>query len=112
MIELIQKGSEDAAQVMQASTYKTDLTVQTVGESAKVLDEILAAIRQMHEMSIHIATAAEQQHAVTESVSNNITSAREMTSSIAEDADKSLESNKQSETLAVDLSRLTSQFTV
>lgn len=63
-------------------------------------------------MSIQIATAAEQQHAVTESVSHNITSAREMTLSIAEDADKSPESNKQLETLAVDLSRLTSQFKV
>ncbi|MBV7314384.1 methyl-accepting chemotaxis protein [Shewanella sp. NIFS-20-20] len=77
MIELLQQGSEQLSELMantvgQAQTSKTHVE-QTNAELMKITEQSV----QISVMSSHIATAAEQQHAVTLEVTSNLMDIRE-----------------------------------
>lgn len=64
--------SLEAVASMEASQEKTNLCIEQAQLADEALNEIAAAVSQMHSMTIQIASAAEEQSAVAEDISKSL----------------------------------------
>jgi aerotaxis receptor len=76
MISTLQNGARDAVVVMQQSSQYAENSVDQVQRAATSLDGISRRVNQITEMSLQIASAMEQQSAVSEDINRNIISIR------------------------------------
>lgn len=74
IISNLQKGAQDAVIVMEKGRTRVDECVQNAASAGELLEEIANDIGKVVEMTNHIASAAEEQSAVTEEINRNITS--------------------------------------
>ncbi len=72
MIEKLQQGAEQAVEVMNSSRNSSESTIDSAAQATQSLQVIFDAIASMNDMNTHIASAAQQQTAVSEEVSQNI----------------------------------------
>ena len=82
MIESLQSSATQAAEVMQQSQQSAIDSVEKAQEAGKSLGSITEAVKTIADMSAQIATAAEEQSAVSEEINrniNNISAATEKT---------------------------------
>jgi methyl-accepting chemotaxis protein len=112
MIERLQKGSEEAVNVMLSSKSAGEKTVETSASTGESLDEIINAVSIINDMNAQIANAAREQSQVGNSINENLLQ-------ILEESDKTanstIENNKSSTALqkqASELNQLISQFKV
>ncbi|OEY67597.1 methyl-accepting chemotaxis protein [Marinobacter sp. X15-166B] len=73
MIERLQKGAEDAVNVMKASTAVSNVSMEKAQDAMEALDRVAEAITSISQMTSQIATASEEQTAVTEELNASIT---------------------------------------
>lgn len=73
MIERLQKGANDAVEVMQASTAVSNVSMEKAQDAMDMLNRITTAITSISEMTTQIATASEEQTSVTEELNASIT---------------------------------------
>ncbi|WP_166260204.1 methyl-accepting chemotaxis protein [Marinobacter salicampi] len=73
MIERLQKGANEAVQVMQASTAVSNVSMEKAQDAMETLNRIAEAITSISEMTTQIATASEEQTSVTEELNASIT---------------------------------------
>ena len=72
MIERLQKGTSDAVSVMNEGSAKATNTVELAGTSANALEKIVESVGTISEMTIQIATAAEEQSAVAKEIDQSV----------------------------------------
>lgn len=112
MIEKLQKGSQEAVGVINESTEKTESTVETVGNALDSLSRIAESVKVITEKNLHIASAAEEQSAVTQEIDRSI----ERIAQLSEDSAKgSSEVSKETAELASlgrELKQLVGRFKV
>lgn len=72
MIESLQTSAAQAAEVMQQSQQSAIDSVEKAREAGKSLEGITDAVKTITDMSAQIATAAEEQSAVSEEINRNI----------------------------------------
>ncbi|WP_425273386.1 methyl-accepting chemotaxis protein [Pseudomonas morbosilactucae] len=77
MISTLQNGARDAVQVMQQSSEHAQNSVDQAQRAAAALDGISLRVNQITEMSLQIASAVEQQSAVSEDINRNIIGIRQ-----------------------------------
>ncbi|HEX8542057.1 MAG TPA: methyl-accepting chemotaxis protein [Pseudomonas sp.] len=112
MIQGIQKDSTRAVQSMQQSSSEAGSTLLIAHEAGAAIKQITAAISDINERNMLIATASEQQAQVARSVDENLVSIRDLSVQSSSAASQtSIASNELSQ-LAVDLNRLVSRFSV
>lgn len=96
-IERLQKGAHSAVEVMANSQKVSIDTVSKAGSAGESLERIASAVSTISDMNIQIAAASEEQTAVIEDISRNVTNISDATERTAQAA---VETANTSETLA------------
>ncbi|CAJ1793087.1 methyl-accepting chemotaxis protein [Aeromonas salmonicida] len=110
MLQRLQSGVKQAVDLMQASEERSQETVQEASHIATSLDSMVMAVSTINDMNIQIATAAEEQHAVSEEINKNLVAIQQIVSELT---DAAVESNSTTRDLASTgdkLRKLVSQF--
>ena len=88
MIESLQRGTQEATGVMERSQRRAQSSVEQANNAGAALESIATAVATITNMTVQIASAAEEQNAVAEEVNSNIVNINAMsqkTSSSAND---------------------------
>ncbi len=111
-IEQLQSGARNAVQAMDTSREMAESSVSQASQTGQALDEITTAVSTINDMNSMIASASNEQSAVTEEINQNvvnITQVAEQTASSAEQIDSS---SKELAHLSSQLQSLVGQFKV
>ncbi len=110
MIASVQSTAEQAVDSMRSSTARAQGTLEITQASGVVLEDIFAAIGQINERNLVIASAAEEQAQVAREVDSNLVAIRDLS---AQSAAGALQTNAASHALsklAAELSGLVGRF--
>lgn len=86
MIEQLQNGVRKAEHTINESRQMASETNEVAAEANLSLSEIREGIRQINDMTIHIATAAEEQSATSEEINRNTTNIRDICQNVSHSA--------------------------
>lgn len=86
MIQQLQAGVKNAENTITNSQELATKTQQVAGEADCVLNTIRDNIQEINQMTVQIATAAEQQSATSEEINRNTTNIRDISQSVAHSA--------------------------
>ena len=101
MIAELQNGTKEASQAMQKSCDQANISVEQADLGCQALIAISGKVTSISDMNSQIATAAEQQSAVTEEINHNITNI----SQIADESSKSAQETISANNSLVDLTK-------
>ncbi len=110
IIGSVQSNAEQAVGAMQASTTKAQDALHMTQASGDVLEEIFAAISQINERNLVIASAAEEQAQVAREVDRNLVAIRDLSAQSAEGAQQTNAASHELSRLAAELSSLVGRF--
>ncbi|MFV1984265.1 MAG: methyl-accepting chemotaxis protein, partial [Thiohalomonadales bacterium] len=110
MITALQQGTKDAVKVMEQSQEMTEASVLQASRAGESLQTITTSINSIMEMNTMIASAAEQQSAVTEEINKNIVAISKLAEQTTEASNQTTNSSSQLTELAQDLQTLVSKF--
>ncbi len=110
MIQELQKGAIDAVQIMQGSRVKSQQTVKSAAVAGDSLLTITHSVNRINEMNNTIASAAEEQSAVTEEINKNIATIRSAAEQTTDGAKQTTQASLELSKLAADLQQLIAQF--
>ncbi|MBW3164974.1 methyl-accepting chemotaxis protein [Ferrimonas balearica] len=109
-IDQLQQRAQSAGVVMQASRDKMLTSVEQVQQASCAIREITSAISQINDMAIQVASATDQQTAVTEELSHNITNINDAAVQVSQGTEQVSQSTHELSQLAVNLSELIRRF--
>jgi len=110
VIEKLQAQAAEAVQVMEHSKAQTKISVEHAQEAGKSLDVISSSVSDISDMNIHIATAAEEQSAVTEEINSNIVNISQVAETSSEGAAQISSATNELNILALELQSLVARF--
>ncbi|EKB17900.1 methyl-accepting chemotaxis protein [Aeromonas veronii] len=110
MLQRLQGGVKQAVEVMQASEARSQETVQEASHIASSLDSMVMAVSTINDMNIQIATAAEEQHAVSEEINKNLVAIQQIVSELTSAAVESNSTTRDLASTGDKLRKLVSQF--
>jgi len=110
MIGSIQGGTEQAVNSMRNSTERAESTLNIAKGAGLALDTINAAIVQINERNLVIASAAEEQAQVAREVDRNLVNIRDLSVQSATGASQTSSASGELSRLAVDLSSMVQRF--
>jgi len=109
-IERLQTGTNSAVKVMEESQIKSKKSVTNAEKSGKSINSILNSTEQINDMTSQIATAVEQQSAVSEEINNNINHIVTAGNNSLEQLSQVTKSSQQMQVASEKLCELTQQF--
>jgi len=109
-IEKLQAGSHGAVAAMHQGRTQAQNSVQKAAEAGQALESIARAVSTIHDMNTQIASAAEEQSAVSEEISRNVEQINSMSQHTAEGANQTSVASEELAKLATDLQTLVKQF--
>jgi methyl-accepting chemotaxis protein len=112
MIEHLQSGATQASSVMNLGREHAEKTVQLVSAAGESLTSIRDSVSQISEMSIQIATAAEQQGSVANEINQNIEGIRLISKQTAEATEHTNQAGSDLEQQATALHQFVNRFKV
>ena len=112
MIVSIQGGASKAVTSMGQSSERARASLEVAQGAGQALAEITAAIVQINERNVSIATATEQQAQVAREVDRNLTSIRDLSIQTSAGADQTSSASGELSRLAVQLNQVVLQFKV
>jgi len=112
MIERLQTGSQHAVQAMSTSQEKARVTVEQAGTAGSSLKEITTNVASINDMNLQIATAAEEQSAVSEEINRNVVEISQIAERSASGAEQTARASEELSGLAAHLQNLIRQFKV
>ena len=110
IIEKLQTGSSKAVAVMEKSREQSQAAVEYSTRSGVALTKIAEAIDSIHHMNIQIATAADEQSAVSQDVDQNITKIHTMSVELASGAEEHSQAGKSLSEMSGKLEEMVKQF--
>ncbi|UTW07750.1 methyl-accepting chemotaxis protein [Pseudomonas benzenivorans] len=110
MIERLQVGAQKAAGAMSQSREQAESGANRVLEAGEALETISDANREINEMAVQIASAAEQQAAVAQDISQRVQMIRDLASGNAEGSTQVTEASQGLAQLAEQLSQQVRHF--
>jgi len=110
MISRLQTSTTNVSESIKRSLAKGDSSVQLVSATADVLKTIDSQVSTINERSLQIATAAEEQTQVIESINQNMHQIADATESANQSASQSQVLGGELEKIGEQLERLVSQF--
>ena len=111
-IARLQEGARSAATVIEQSQRRAGETITKASEATAALASMSLQIDTLASMNTEIATAAEEQSAVTEAVKSTIFTIREVAAKTGRGSDQTLQAASALEQLARELSSSVSAFQV
>lgn len=112
MIEQLQNGTRQTVRIMEQSRARTGESVLQAEEADAALMSITQAVSVINDMNIQIASAAEQQSAVTEDINRNVANIGTVANEVAGGAAESSTASAGLTKLAEHQRRLINQFRV
>lgn len=112
MIEKLQNGANQAVEVMQKGRDQTATTVERANEAGESLQSITQAVTVIKDMNNQIASASEEQSAVTEEMKHNINNIAEVAVDTASGSREITDGANELSRLAEELKTLVGQFRV
>jgi len=110
MIEQLQGGANSAVALMNQSREQVGGVVEQARTAGSALTTLNASAQQIHQMSSHIATAAQQQAAVAEEVNRNLNDIQQVAQQSSDGVEEINRAALQLTEMANRLDRLVSQF--
>jgi methyl-accepting chemotaxis protein len=110
MIVKLQNGSREAVAVMQRSRTQAHIGVEKSREAMQSLEAISLSVETIDAMNLQIASAAEEQTAVTEEINRNIVHITSLSEHTSSGANQTTAEARQLNQLAENLQKLTKQF--
>ena len=110
MITELQNGAREASQTMQKSCEQANGSVEHVNQGCQSLSTIAEKVMAISDMNNQIATAAEQQSAVTEEINRNITNISQVADESTRSAQESIATNASLLTLTQKFDGMARQF--
>lgn len=102
-IDAIQVHVNTTAATMERSRDKAETGIAQAVRASEAFDQVVQSMTQISEHSMQIATAAEQQSAVSDEISKNIVSIRDIAQSNMSAADKTTQASQELQLLVKDL---------
>ena len=112
MIERLQGEAREAVAVMEKGRRQGDESVRQATEAAGALESITRAVAAINDKNAHIASASEEQRAVTEEVNRNITAIKAVTDQTVQSVDDIAASSEGLAAVAQRLQSLVRKFKV
>ena len=109
-IDTLQRTTEQAVTMMEKSHHLAERSVSDADAASKAIDEVTQAVSQISDMSIQIATAAEEQTKVTEEITSNITAIKEVGDELALGAAQRQQATHTMQQQATELNAKVSRF--
>ncbi|MGQ4870047.1 methyl-accepting chemotaxis protein, partial [Aeromonas caviae] len=109
MISALQERAQSAVTVMEQSSRQADTSVAHAEEAATALDGIGQRVNEITDMNAQIATAVEQQRAVSEDINRSIINIRDAADTNVQTGQNNLQSAKSVAQLTSALSELAKQ---
>lgn len=110
MISGIQTGTQNTVGAMQNSASRAEQTLQRASGAGQALEKITAAISQINQRNLVIASAAEQQSLVAREVDRSLVNIRDLSTQTAAGATQTSAASQELSRLAVDLNGLVTRF--
>ncbi|MBI1422605.1 MAG: HAMP domain-containing protein [Gammaproteobacteria bacterium] len=110
MIEQLQREAHDAVNAVKRSRERSQQNVQHAATAGDSLQTITHAVTEINDMNTMIASAAEEQSAVTEEINKNIVLIREAAEQTTQGADQTTAASQELSKLAAELQQLVAQF--
>lgn len=105
LISNLQHGVQRSVSVMKTSRESTDATVTQAQTAVEQLQHVVHAIEQINDMATQIATAAEEQHQVSEDINQNVTAIGDVALQVSQGADQTSAASGRLSELAAELRR-------
>ena len=112
MIEVLQERTAEAGSAMQLSRQQMQESVELAREAGSSIDSINGAVTQITDMNTLIATATEQQNAVTEELNRSIVKIHTAADENAQGAQQTAQACVELSKLANSLHQMTQRFTL
>ena len=112
MIEALQAGAKQAVTVMETSVYNTQMTMEKADLTQTTLETIAQGMTQVNDMINQIASAAEQQSSVAEQISASVVSIVDLSSDSTQAAEQTSQASVELNNLAGELKHLIHRFKV
>jgi len=110
LVDVIKKSSTRSVSDMEVSVERATSTLKIATEAGKALGEIAIAVAEINNRNTSIASAAEQQAAVSKDVDKNLVSIRDLSDSTSSGAEQTSSSAAELSRLATNLNELTDRF--
>ncbi len=112
MIATMQQGTEKSVEAMGISRTMANSTLEQANAAGEALKQITAAIFQINERNMVIASAAEEQAQVSREVDRNLVNIRDLSTQSAAGAEQTSSSSRELSRLAVAMNELVNRFKV
>lgn len=112
MIERLQAGTQEAVSTMESSSAEMKGTISEAGKAGEALHAISEAVEQISDMNTQIATATEQQMAVSQEISRNVVSISDICKRSEESVQQVDDASSQVENVASTLNGIVSEFKI
>lgn len=112
MLNQLQQGVQRAVDAMSASSSMTQEAASSANEAGQSLMGIGSAVKEIADMTIQIATAAEEQSLVTSEIDKNLVQINTLAMDTAMGASKTAEESQRLNELSIQLRQLLAQFKV
>ena len=110
MINGIQQGTQDTVEALNSSAEHAGQTLQRANSAGSALEKITAAISQISQRNLVIASAAEQQALVARDEDRSLVNIRDLSTQTAAGATQTSAASQELSRLAVDLNGMVTRF--
>lgn len=110
MIARLQAGSRNAVSAMDRGREQTKSSVEHTRKVSETLDAIAQAVSTIHDMNVSVASATEEQSAVSQEVNRNITSIHDVTVGHVMATQRVAATNDQLATVADQLKQMVARY--
>jgi methyl-accepting chemotaxis protein len=110
IIENLQSGTRQAAQVMNNGLAAAKQTVSTADRTGESLNNIVQSISTITDMNTQIATASEQHTTVIEEIDRNVVKISDISEAAAEGSNKTAGKSRELSQLGDELKAMVAQF--
>ncbi|WP_397449304.1 methyl-accepting chemotaxis protein [Pseudomonas sp. NA-150] len=110
MISNIQTGTQDTVNALQNSAGQAEQTLLRASSAGQALEKITAAISEINQRNLVIASAAEQQSQVAREVDRSLVSIRDLSTQTAAGATQTSSASQELSRLAIGLNGLVAKF--
>ncbi|AQT59907.1 methyl-accepting chemotaxis protein [Cellvibrio sp. PSBB023] len=112
MLSQLQQGVQRAVEAMGSSSAMTSEAASSANEAGQSLMGISTAVKEIADMTIQIATAAEEQSSVTSEIDKNLVQINSLAMNNADGASKTATESQRLNELSIQLRQLLAQFKV
>ncbi len=110
MIERLQRGAEEAVAAMQQGKHQVAASIDAMSETEHSLGDITRSVQTINDLNFQIASAAEEQSAVTEEMNRNVQKISSISEQSAEGAGQTRIASEELARLAEGLQAKINQF--